>query len=209
MEPSQDWQILLKSCDFNMAAEEIRDMLKIMEQEAASTGERPYYKQEFLDVLYPFLNYPSLPTAMALLEAAPFLRSYFEQCSPGGSFHEIHEMVRLASVPAWTFVPRDTNYWNPKNRGFNAENARLLCPSCHSTRPFDPTCPDCGSTQLALGTGMGLPGIFCLNCKQGGLFWDCPACRERQKLLDCFQYDAEKIKLEVWRKPFFKSILGR
>ena len=63
------------------------------EREAAEKGETAYYKPEFLKVLYPFLENPSVATAMPLLKVAPFLRSYFEECSPGGEFYEMRRLL--------------------------------------------------------------------------------------------------------------------
>jgi hypothetical protein len=63
--------------------------LKMAEEDASARGEKPYYKQEFLDVLYPFIEKPAIP----LLQAAPPLRSYFEKCSPGGDFYEVRRLL--------------------------------------------------------------------------------------------------------------------
>ncbi len=68
-------------------------MLKMTEQEAAAKGETAYYKPEFLGVLYPFIENPSVATAVPLLQVAPFLRSYFEKCSPGGRFYEMRRLL--------------------------------------------------------------------------------------------------------------------
>jgi hypothetical protein len=85
----EDWNGVLKTCDFAMTAEELRNMLKTTQDQAAAKGEEAYFKSEFLEVLYPFLENPSASTATQLLEIAPFLRSYFEECSPGGDFYEM------------------------------------------------------------------------------------------------------------------------
>jgi hypothetical protein len=87
--PEQDSSDVLKNCDLIMAAAGIRDMLKMTEQEAIEKGETVYYKPEFLRVLYPFIEDPSVATAIPLLHVAPFLRSYFEKCSPGGNLYEM------------------------------------------------------------------------------------------------------------------------
>lgn len=88
-----DWSDVLRNCDLIMTADEIRDMLKMAEDEASARGEKPYYKQEFLDVLYPFIDKPSVATAIPLPQAAPPLRSYFEKCSPGGDFYEVRRLL--------------------------------------------------------------------------------------------------------------------
>ncbi len=88
-----EWNDALRNCDFMMTADEIRDMLKIAEEEANAGGVKPYYKQEFLDVLYPFIEKPAAATAIPLLQVAPFLRTYFEKCSPGGDFYEMRRLL--------------------------------------------------------------------------------------------------------------------
>jgi hypothetical protein len=89
----RDWSDVLKDCDLVMTAAEIRDMLKMTEQEADAKGETAYYKPEFLEVLYPFIENPSAATAIPLLHVAPFLCSYFEKCSPGGDFYEMRRLL--------------------------------------------------------------------------------------------------------------------
>jgi hypothetical protein len=83
-----DWNGVLKTCDFAMTADELRHMLKMTQEGAAAKGEEAYFKSEFLEVLYPFMENPSASTEIRLLEIAPFLLSYFERCSPGGDFYE-------------------------------------------------------------------------------------------------------------------------
>lgn len=83
----------LKNCDYKMAAIEIKDMLKMMEHEATDKGEEIYYNPELLEVLYPFVEKPSASTAIRLLEVAPFLRLYFEKCSPGADFYEMKRLL--------------------------------------------------------------------------------------------------------------------
>lgn len=89
----RDWSDVLRDCDLIMTAAEVKDGLKMMQEEGAVKGETPYYKQEFLEVLYPFMENPSVATAVPLLEAAPFLRAYFEKCSPGGEFYETRRLL--------------------------------------------------------------------------------------------------------------------
>ncbi|MGD0469678.1 MAG: hypothetical protein ABSA54_14965 [Terriglobales bacterium] len=91
--PRQEWGDVPKDCDLVMTANQIRDMLRMTEQEAAAKGEAAYYKKEFLEVLHPFVESPSLATATPLLQVAPFLRPYFEKCSPGGEFYEMRRFL--------------------------------------------------------------------------------------------------------------------
>jgi len=99
MEPNENWTHALTSCDFGMVANQIREMLRSTEGEGASKGEQPYYKSEFLEVLYPFLECPSLPTAIALLEVAPTLYPHFETCSPGGDLYEMGGLLGQREGP--------------------------------------------------------------------------------------------------------------
>ncbi len=87
MEQAEDWPRLLGNCDFKLAAEEIRQMLHLGEQEAASEDGYYAYKKEFLTVLYAFLEEPDAETAIALLKVAPPLYTYFEGCRPGVTFY--------------------------------------------------------------------------------------------------------------------------
>ena len=93
MRCEQNRDEVLKNCDFTMAADEIRDMLKMTEEAGVARGEQTYYKPELLEALYPFIESPSLATAIQLLEVAPFLWPYFEKCSPGGDFYEMRRLL--------------------------------------------------------------------------------------------------------------------
>jgi len=86
MEQAENWSGLLDGCDFKLAADEIRDSLKLLEQTGSEEGQY-VYKKEFLAVLYAFLERPDAETATALLKVAPPLYTYFEGCSPGGTFY--------------------------------------------------------------------------------------------------------------------------
>ncbi len=108
----------------------------------------------------------------------------------------------------WSFLPRDDNYWNPKNT-FNKRTARFLCRSCGAIASWSAVCPDCGSNEVTTATGRGFPGLFCQSCYRGRLHWDCPHCGSRQKLLDVLQYDPAAITLEPGRIPLLKALFGR
>jgi hypothetical protein len=90
-----------------MTACEVRDVLKMWEKEAASTGEAPYYNPEFLAVLYPFLETPSLDTAISLLEVAPATYSVFEKCSQGGIFYEMNHLLKYNTTVKPDFEPEE------------------------------------------------------------------------------------------------------
>jgi CheY-like chemotaxis protein len=105
MKRSLDWDDLLRNCDFEMTACEVRSMLKMWEKEATATGEKPHYNPEFLAVLYPFLENPSFDTAVSLLEVAPSTYSLFERCSQGGQFYEMNHFLKQEITPQGNAVP--------------------------------------------------------------------------------------------------------
>lgn len=92
-EYSQPWDILLRNCEFDQAAEDIRNALRLMDEEAGSKGGQAYYKEEFVAVLKAFLLVPSIETAIPLLEVAPFLFATFDRCSPGGAAYEMRHLL--------------------------------------------------------------------------------------------------------------------
>ena len=96
------------------------------------------------------------------------------------------------SKAKWRRV-RNPDCWNGVNRGFNQDNAKMLCQKCHQEFPFDLKCGRCGSSKLALDTVMETPGIFCTSCHEGQWHWDCPRCGRRQDFSVCFFYDENQI----------------
>jgi hypothetical protein len=80
-------------CDFVMAAETVRESLRLADLEAKSEGKTAYYRPDFLDALYPFLEAPSEQTSKRLLKAAPHLYSCFRSCSPGGDLCESKRLL--------------------------------------------------------------------------------------------------------------------
>jgi hypothetical protein len=83
----------LECCDFESVADEIKDMLRMNENEAAARGEEAYYDPKFLAALYPFLETPSRETAGPLLQLAPMLSKYFPAYKPGGTFHDYKKVL--------------------------------------------------------------------------------------------------------------------
>lgn len=109
MNQRSDWNDLLRNCDFKMTAREVRDMLKTWKEEAASSGQEPFYNPEFLAVLYPFLKTPSVDTAISLLEVAPATYSVFEGCSPGGNFYEMNHLLKRDNTTPAGFEPEEAS----------------------------------------------------------------------------------------------------
>lgn len=122
--------VLPEGCDFAMVAEEIREMLRMMNTEAASQGGNAYYKPEFLSVLNSFLKQPSSETAQPLLNLAPSMYTYFENCSPGGSFYETRAFLGSAPNARRFFTSKRTRKtgvfaWIAKKIDSLSRNARL------------------------------------------------------------------------------------
>lgn len=113
----------------------------------------------------------------------------------------------------WRRVPADKNnlYWHPDNRGFGNQNSRFVCQKCRAIVPFDWTCDRCQGWLFWLGTGRGLPGIFCMRCGNGQIAWTCPSCNEAQRLFLAFEYDAEILEMKPKETPIsaLKSIFRR
>lgn len=85
MAPSeQEWRELLRDCDFAMARKEIAKVLR--GEDLQKLGDS-LASQGLHKVIVPFLDTPSLETAIALLQVAPELYSYFDASSPGGSVY--------------------------------------------------------------------------------------------------------------------------
>lgn len=116
-----DWNDLLRNCDFDLTAREVRHMLKKWKEEAASRGEEPYYSPEFLEALYPFLETPSLDTAKSLLEVAPRTYPLFEKCSQDGEFYAMNQFLNRGSHES----KADTRS-EPRNEGSYQELAAQL-----------------------------------------------------------------------------------
>jgi hypothetical protein len=89
-----EWRVLLDECDFEMAKNEIANMLVMANKEAARSGGAYYYEPNTLAAITEFLGQPSMLTAVSLLQRAPTFYSYFEACSPGGTFYGINRFLR-------------------------------------------------------------------------------------------------------------------
>lgn len=100
----------------------------------------------------------------------------------------------------WRTVPDDMKYWHPVNHGFNRTNSIFMCSDCGAQVPVGP-CEDCAYPDRVLGTGMGLPGVFCAQCGMGGISWECPHCKTMRKMILVFCYDI--LKINVRKKGFW------
>ena len=78
---------MLNKCDLFMARNEIADMHKMLNAQAAKEGGEYIFKIEYVTAWQAFRDSPSISTARKLLGIAPHLLEYFEMCSPGNSFY--------------------------------------------------------------------------------------------------------------------------
>jgi hypothetical protein len=85
--------VLAKS-DLLMARDEILDMHRMANKEAAREGGEYVYKVEYVAAWQAFRNNPTVDTARAFLEIAPSMIEYFEMCSPGHSFYSTNRYLK-------------------------------------------------------------------------------------------------------------------
>jgi hypothetical protein len=90
MDESQE-EVLAK-CDLAMVRDEIIDVHRMMNAEAAKNGEEAIFRNEYAAAWCAFRDRPTIATAQALLTFAPQLSEYFAMCSPG---HEFYERARF------------------------------------------------------------------------------------------------------------------
>jgi len=93
-------QLSLRGCDFHLAADAIKESLRLCELEAKADGKEAYYDPKFLAVLYPFMDAPSEETALPLLRGAPYLEKCFKLCSPGGELYQSKQLLHSNVVPS-------------------------------------------------------------------------------------------------------------
>jgi hypothetical protein len=85
-----DWKSLLRECNFELARRELKTFFEISNAEAASSGERVCYREEFVNGWHLFANNPQFETAVDFIEDAPeyapVIFSYLIECCSGGRF---------------------------------------------------------------------------------------------------------------------------
>lgn len=84
---------LTKACDFQLVADELRDMLRMRKCEVQKRGGHFFYSPELIAAINAFLEEPSQASAKRLQQAAPVLNPLFKACSPGGHFYEFRQML--------------------------------------------------------------------------------------------------------------------
>jgi hypothetical protein len=70
-----------------------RTVFAIAQRDASKEGKNVVFAIEVVAAWQTFSANPNRATATALVEAAPTLASYFQQCSPGGSFFETERLL--------------------------------------------------------------------------------------------------------------------
>jgi hypothetical protein len=77
-----------------MARDEIVDFHRITNTLAEAEGGAYYFKNEYIAAWEAFRDNPTIENARALLEVAPILLKYFEDCSPGGDIYATNTYLR-------------------------------------------------------------------------------------------------------------------
>lgn len=77
-----------------MARREILEFHRIVQSEGEGQGGAIVFKVEYVRAWEAFRDGPTISTASALLDVAPLLGRYFEDCSPGGELFEMHKRLR-------------------------------------------------------------------------------------------------------------------
>lgn len=88
------WEGKLGDCDFQLAKEEIANLIRIGNQQAQKQGGEYIWKQEIADAIKVFLTQPNLESAAKLLNCEPTFYNYFEECKPTGKFAFYKRMQR-------------------------------------------------------------------------------------------------------------------
>lgn len=84
---------LAEGCDFQLVADELRDILRMEECAAEKRGSHNYfYPAELIAAVNAFLEAPSRTAARQLQDAAPVLNPLFKACSPGGHLYQFKQM---------------------------------------------------------------------------------------------------------------------
>jgi hypothetical protein len=85
---------VLNKSDLLMARDEIADMHRMLNEQAAKEGGEYIFKVEYVSAWQTFRDSPSIDTARRLLDVAPHLLEYFEMCSPGHSFYSTSRYLK-------------------------------------------------------------------------------------------------------------------
>lgn len=120
--PKADPNAVLARCDLLMARDEIIDFHKIINAQGEAESGAYYFRNEYVAAWETFRDKPTVENARALLEVAPPLLRYFEDCVPGTSFyqsnaflkkHQEHPVSKLTDEELTLFVMVSHDLDNP------------------------------------------------------------------------------------------------
>jgi hypothetical protein len=94
------YETTLNKSDLLMARDEIADFHKTLNAQAEAEGGAYYFKNEYVATWEAFRDNPNIENARALLEVAPELLRYFEDCSPGGDLYATNSYLRKSKLNA-------------------------------------------------------------------------------------------------------------
>ena len=82
-----NYDVVLCRCDLSMARDEIIDFHEIVNAKREAEGGAFVFTKEYVAAWQTFRDHPNINNAQTLLEVAPILLQYFEQCAPGGGLY--------------------------------------------------------------------------------------------------------------------------
>jgi hypothetical protein len=77
-----------------MARDEIADFHRMLNKQGDADGGSYVFKNEYVAALETFCREPNIDNARNLIEAAPPLLRYFEDCTPGNSSYEMNAYLK-------------------------------------------------------------------------------------------------------------------
>jgi hypothetical protein len=85
---------VLNKCDLTMARDEIIDFHKIVNAQGEAEGGSYVFPKAYIVAWEDFRDNPNIDSAQTLLEVAPTLLRYFEDCSPGGDLYATNTYLK-------------------------------------------------------------------------------------------------------------------
>ena len=89
---------MLRKCDLLMTRDEIVDFHKTLNTQGEAEAGAYYFRNEYVTEWETFRDNPTVENAHALLEIAPPLLRYFEDCTPGTSFYKSNAFLKKYDV---------------------------------------------------------------------------------------------------------------
>lgn len=94
VEAKAHWDAVLCKSNLSMTRDEIIDFHKMMNAQGEAEGGAYLFPKEYIAAWETFRDHPSIDNARALLEIAPELVRYFEDCSPGSDFYATNTYLK-------------------------------------------------------------------------------------------------------------------